>query len=163
VEKLSLILWRQRELLDLLAFKLELEQLMLTAGRTRWLARCTNEVEAVLTQLRETEVLRAVAADEAAHALGLEPNPALSALAEASKEPWSTIFADHRQAFVTLVGEIKVMSEVNHGLLSVGYRSARETLAALGGTAEDSSIDGYSVDGSARFDVNRRPLVDRAL
>ena len=35
VDKLSQILWRERELLDSLLFKLEMEQLVLGSGRTR--------------------------------------------------------------------------------------------------------------------------------
>ena len=34
----SNILWRERQLLELLVFKLEEEQLVLAAGRNRWLA-----------------------------------------------------------------------------------------------------------------------------
>ena len=37
MEKLSQILWRERELLDTLLFKLEEEQMVLASGRTRWL------------------------------------------------------------------------------------------------------------------------------
>ena len=33
----SNILWRERQLLELLVFKLEEEQLVLAAGRSRWL------------------------------------------------------------------------------------------------------------------------------
>ena len=44
MEKLSQILWRERELLDSLLFKLEMEQLVLGSGRTRWLARAAKEV-----------------------------------------------------------------------------------------------------------------------
>ena len=39
------ILWRERELLELLLFKLEEEQLVLASGRGRWLAHATHEVE----------------------------------------------------------------------------------------------------------------------
>src|SRR3954452_9912622 len=79
VEKLSLILWRERELLELLADKLQLERLVLARGQARWLNQANKEVEDVLITLRETEVLRAMAADEAAHEVGLEANPSLSA------------------------------------------------------------------------------------
>ena len=77
MEKLSLVLWRERELLDTLQFKLEVEQLVLASGRSRWLMRAAREVEAVLETIRETEVLRAVAADEAAasHRHDLQPEP----------------------------------------------------------------------------------------
>lgn len=158
MEKLSLILWRERELLELLAYKLELEQLVLTSGRTRWLAHSTREVEEVLAEIQETEVLRAIAADEAALAVGLGPGPTLSELAARAQEPWAAILADHRQAFLTISGEIRELSEANKGMLTAGYRSARETLMSIGG-----SVDGYAFDGTAVVDANRRRLLDRSL
>lgn len=158
MEKLSLILWRERELLELLAYKLELEQLVLASGRTRWLANATREVEEVLETLRETEVLRAVAADEVAEELGLPPGSTLSTLAEAAPEPWQSILQDHRTAFLTATREIADLSESSRGLITAGYRSARDTLMSIGGNA-----DGYSPDGSAVVDAPRRRLVDRSL
>ena len=65
VEKLTWVLWRERELLEALLFRLELEELVMArpqplAGRRR--SRRGHAAAA----LRELEVLRAVAADEAA-------------------------------------------------------------------------------------------------
>src|SRR4051812_39244560 len=40
--EVSNVLWRERELLEMLLFKLEEEQLLLTAGRTRWLPHATR-------------------------------------------------------------------------------------------------------------------------
>lgn len=160
MEKLSLILWRERELLELLAYKLELERLVLESGRARWLANTTREVEEVLAAIRETEVLRAIAADEAASELGLDPAPTLNELAQAAPEPWATILLDHRAAFLAATKEIGQLSESNRGLITAGYRSARETLITIGGAV----ADGYSPDGSAVLDNGpRRRLVDRSL
>ncbi len=64
MEDLSLILWRERELLDTLLYKLEIEQLVLAGGRSRWLPSAAREVETVLDAIRETELLRAVAVPE---------------------------------------------------------------------------------------------------
>ena len=153
-----MILWRERELLDLLAYKLELEQLVLASGRTRWLAYSTREVEDVLLTLRETEVLRAVASDEAAGDLGLAPAVTLVELANAAPEPWATMLHDHRTALITATREIAELSESNRGLITAGYRSARETLLSIGGNA-----DGYSPDGSAVVEASSRRLVDRSL
>lgn len=158
MEKLSLILWRERELLELLAYKLELERLVLASGHSRWLSQANREVEDILITLRETEVLRAMAADEAAHTVGLEANPSLSALAEAAAEPWRTILLDHRDAFLTLTREIAELSDTNKGLITAGYRSAHETLLAIRGTAE-----GYTPDGVAVTAAPARRLVDRSL
>ena len=158
MEKLSLILWRERELLELLAYKLELEQLVLASGRTRWLVHATREVEEVLATIRETEVLRAMAADEAASGVGLEPNPTLSALAERAEEPWRAIMLDHRDAFVAITQDIADLAEANRTLITAGYRSARETLLAIRGNAE-----GYTPAGAAVVDAPRHRLVDRSL
>ena len=51
--ELSAMLWHERELLELLVFKLEEEQLLLTAGKSRWLQHATREVEQVLERLRD--------------------------------------------------------------------------------------------------------------
>lgn len=132
MENLSLVLWRERELLDSLLYRLETEQLLLSGGRTRWLARAASEVEAVLAAIRETEVLRAMAADEAAAELALPSNPSLRALADASAEPWRTILHDHRDAFAATAREVSSLADANRDLITEACRSARETLAFLG-------------------------------
>lgn len=159
MEKLSLILWRERELLDTLLYRLELEQLVLASGRNRWLVRATQDVEAVLATLRETELLRAVAADEVAEAVGLTANPSLRVLAENMEEPWRQVFTEHRDAFITLTREITELADANRGLITAGYRAARETLLTM-----DGSEAGYTQDGSAVPGTAARPrLIDRSL
>ncbi|MGN6250658.1 MAG: flagellar protein FlgN [Marmoricola sp.] len=150
MENLSLILWRERDLLETLLFKLEEEQLVLASGRERWLARAAKEVEAVLDAVRDTEVLRAVAADEAAASVGLSHNPSLSALAAAVGEPWHTILLEHRDAFVQVTREVKELAHTNRTLLTAGYRAAQETLLSLGGSAEGYGHDGAAVVGTHR-------------
>jgi hypothetical protein len=159
MEKLSQILWRERELLDTLLFKLEQEQLVLASGRNRWLMRAAREVEQVLETIRQTEILRSVAADEAAAALGLEYNPSLRALAEATEEPWRSILTDHHEAFLAVTREITALADANRELITVGYRSARETLMSMGDGAE-----GYNADGDAvTVSGTRQRLVDWRL
>lgn len=158
MDKLSVILWRERELLDLLHFKLEVEQMMLATGRSRWLMAAAREVEAVLETIRETEVLRSVAADQAAAAVGMTSNPSLSALADAADEPWRSILHEHRDAFVAVTREIADLADANRDLISAGYRSARETLLSLG-----EGVAGYSPDGSAVAAPERHRLLDRSL
>src|SRR3712207_8249174 len=57
---LSTLLWRERELLELLLFKLEEEQLLLTAGKAKWLPFATREVEQGLGRLRKAGMERTV-------------------------------------------------------------------------------------------------------
>jgi hypothetical protein len=159
VEKLSLVLWSSRQLLDTLLYRLEVEQLVLASGRTRWLMRAARDVEATLQALRETEVLRAVAVEEAAAELGCATNASLRELAEASGEPWSTILHDHRKAFVEVTRQVTEMADVNRALLTSGYRSARETLLSF----EESSSQTYSPDGSVVGAATSARLIDRSL
>ncbi len=159
MEKLSIILWRERELLESLLFKLETERLVLAAGRERWLARAAREVETVLTAIREVELLRAVAADKVAAELGLPPNPSLKALAETAEEPWRTMLADHREAFLRITQEVTSLAEINRDLITAGYRAAQETLLSLG-----EPTTGYSPTGDPLSVAEHQPLlVDRSL
>ncbi|HET7328045.1 MAG TPA: flagellar protein FlgN [Nocardioidaceae bacterium] len=157
IEELSSVLWRERELFEMLLFKLEEEQLVLAGGRTQWLAYAAREVETVLEGIRETEVLRAVTADAVAESLGLAHNPSLNALAEAIGEPWRSILLDHRETFVTVMAQITEMASTNRELLTSGYQSARETLLSLADGAET-----YGPDGSAVVAGRRTRLVDRS-
>lgn len=158
MENFSVILWRERELLETLLYKLEQEQMVLANGRTRWLARAAREVEGVLTSLRETELLRSVAADEAARSIGMASNPSLRALAEASDEPWRTILLDHREAFLGYTREVMELASANRDLLTSGYQAARETLLSLGdGPAS------YGADGSAVAATDAPRLLDRSI
>ena len=157
MEDLSSVLWRERELLETLLFKLEMEQLVLATGRTRWLPTAAREIEEVLDAIRETELLRAVLADAVAQALGLEPNPTLQQIADASDEPWKSIWLDHRETFVSVSAEITAMAENNRELLTSGYQAAKATLLSLSETPGT-----YNADGSAVTE-RRTSLVDRSI
>ncbi len=158
MEKLSQVLWRERELLESLIYRLEVEQLVMSTGRTRWLLRAAQDVQSVLDVVRETEMLRAVAVDEVAEQLGLGPTPSLQSLIEASDEPWSSILADHRDAFIRITADVVTMADTNRELITAGIRSARETLLNL-----SDGTDGYTADGSAVAGPARTPLLDRSL
>ncbi|GIH97922.1 flagellar protein FlgN [Planobispora siamensis] len=142
---LSSTLWRIREMMDLLLFKLEEEQLVLAAGKTRWLPHATREVEMVLEQIRKSEVLRAAQVDAVAAEFGLAPAPSLQALAAAVDEPWSEIFQQHRVAFLTLTAEITAMAEANRELLTVGARAVHEALMNVTGSVTTYGRSGETV------------------
>lgn len=164
MEDLSLLLWRERELMETLLYRLEQEQLVLASGRTHWLARAAREVEAVLETLRETEVLRAMAADHAAASVGLGSNPSLKELAERAHEPWRSILLEHREALIAHARLITDLAAANRGLLTAGFRAARDTLMAMGGGPEAHQPDGYQPDGSAVIAGDpRHHLLDRSI
>lgn len=156
---LSSVLWRSRELLELLLFKLEEEQLLLASGRSRWLAHATREVEVVLEQIRQTEVARAAYAQAVAIELSLCPDAGLGDLADAAPPPWSDLLHQHRKAFLTLTAEIGGMADANRELLTAGQRAARETMLVVAGNVETYGRQGQTVTGGVR----RPSLVDEAI
>ena len=137
LEKLSLVLWRERELLQMLLFKLEEERLLLAAGRTRWLAYAAREIETVLDSIAQTEVLRATTADAVATFIGLPANPSLRALALLSDEPWRSILSDHRDALLEVTAEITHSAAVNRKQLVAGVQAVRTTLLSLDRSGSD--------------------------
>jgi hypothetical protein len=162
--EVSTILWRERELLELLLFKLEEEQLVLTSGRTRWLARATKEVEIVLGEIRRTELTRATAVEEAAAAMGLGANPSLAAMADACAEPWAGILRDHRASFHTLTAEITALAAHNRELIDAGSAATEETLRALTAAMDDrDEVGTYTPRGGQAVGVPRARLMDEAL
>jgi hypothetical protein len=157
--EVSTVLWTERELLELLLFKLEEEQLVLASARTRWLAHATREVEMVIEQIRGAELSRAVAVDELAAELGLPSGPSLTALAEAAPSPWDEMLRDHRQAFLALTDEISEMSRSNRELLGTAARTSREVLMGVEGHAAQT----YTSQGRKTQPLNATRVIDRAL
>jgi len=159
--EVSGILWKERELLELLLFKLEEEQLVLASGRSRWLAHATREVEFVLEQIRSTEILRAIEVDTIADELGLEPGASLNQIAAAAPDPWGDLFRGHRDAFLTLTGEIQGTADANRDLLKTGARNVREALLGL-----RESDDSYTAQGRTTTTTQsngRSHFIDRAF
>src|SRR5690242_19256564 len=109
----SNILWRERQLLELLVFKLEEEQLVLAAGRTRWLAHATREVETVLAEIKRVELERAIEVQAVAQELGMETAPSLRELASLVPSPWDGIFEEHRRALLETAQEIDSVAKAN--------------------------------------------------
>jgi flagellar FlgN protein len=154
---LSSVLWRERDLLELLLFKLEEEQLLLAAGRTRWVAHATTEIDIVRGQLQRAEVLRAAEVLAVAEALGLDGDASLAQLADRADEPWSGLLHEHRDAFRTLTAEINALAEANHDMLAAGLRSVRETMLAVPAATET-----YGRRGEAVLAMAQGQLIDKA-
>ena len=161
LREVSAILWRERHLLELLLFKLDEEQLVLAAGRTRWLPRATREVEMVLEEIRQTELERAVEVSRVALELGLPGGASLRQLAETAPAPWQGMLVEHRQAFLSLTDEITALVQANRELLGRGQKAVREVLASIG----DGKIEvGAGYGGRPPGAEPGRPfLIDEAL
>jgi hypothetical protein len=128
----SNILWRERQLVELLVFKLEEEQLIFAAGRHRWLAHARREVENVVGEIRRVELEWAVQVADAGRDLGIPDAPTLRDLASLTPTPWDGIFAEHRRALLDLAGEIEAIRTSNRELSRRAQGAARRTLGDEG-------------------------------
>ena len=156
--ELSADLWRLRELLELLLFKLEEEQVLLAAGRTRWVAHATREVELVLAQIRRAEQVRARHTSAVATALGLPDDVSMVNLANRAPAPWGDLLHQHRRAFLALTAEITALAKANRDIATSGQRAVRETLQMFTG-----AVDTYGARGDAVRGDRRARLVDEAI
>jgi hypothetical protein len=159
LSEISNLLWRERQLLELLLFKLEEEQLVLASGRTRWLAAATREVETVLDEIRRVELARSAEVEVVAAELGLGPGPSLRELASVAPAPWGGIFEEHRRAFLSTTDEITTLAQANRDLLTRGYTAAQEFLRSLG----ETRVDTYSSTGAPSATRLGARLIDEAL
>ncbi len=140
VNELSAVLWRERELLELLTFKLEEEQLLLTAGKSRWIEHATREVEQVLDRLRAAGLERTVEVAVVAEEWGTHGETPLRELVDHAPDgPWADIFSSHLRAMTELTRQIKQLRDENEQFLRAAARSTQETLATV--SADPATYD----------------------
>jgi hypothetical protein len=145
----SALLWRERELLELLLFKLEEEQLLLTAGKSRWLSHATHEVEQVMDRLRAAGLTRTLEVATLAEEWGGGENSTLRELAAIAPDgPWRDIFMGHLRAMTEVTGQIKELRDINERFLRAAVRSTQETLAAL--VPDAGTYDAEGIAGGVR-------------
>ncbi|WP_159599327.1 flagellar protein FlgN [Agromyces humi] len=126
----SALLWEERELLDVLLFKLEAEQMMLTAGNTRWLNRATQEVAAVQERLSRVGLARAVELNGVAAEWNAPEGAGLRELAEHAPDgPWGEILTSHAAGLAATVSEVEQVRSANEHLIRGALRATQETLA----------------------------------
>jgi hypothetical protein len=132
LQSFSDVLFQERRLLELLLFKLDEEQLVLEAGRTRWLALASREVETVLDELNKVELGRSVAFASVAPDLGLGTDATHQSVVDAVDPPWDSLFADHQRELKALMGEVLDAAASSRALLRDGYDTIRQALEATG-------------------------------
>ena len=146
--ELSTLLWRERELLELLMFKLEEEQLLLTTGKSKWLPFATREVEQVLARLRRVGMERTVESSTVALDWGLAEDATLRDIAAASpSDAWREIFTSHLNSLSSITAQIAEIRDTNLQHLRAATRSTQETLANLQPGA--GGYDGYGAPAMA--------------
>ena len=143
--ELSALLWRERELLETLVFKLEEEQLLLAAGRTRWLKRASSEIQRTTEELRFVGLGRSVEVENVGEEWGAGADATLRHLLDvAPNGPWSGIFETHLSALTDLTTQIQVLRDSNAQFLRAASRSAQETLDNVVGSPRTYDAQGRS-------------------
>lgn len=159
LEDLSSLLWREHELLDLLLFKAEEKQYVIVSNKTRWLPRVAKEIEVILDQLRGLEVERAAETEAIAVEFGLTTGPSLRELADRVGEPWGELLIRHHQNLLTIVTEIRTLSDFNRGLVESGLAELDRSL--LVGSVPTAGL--YTAAGRSDGVTHRAVTLDGAL
>lgn len=149
--EVSTILWRERQLLDQLVFKLDAQQMLVDGARDSWMVHASNELEALLEELRHVELVRAMEVDAVAVALGLRPNPSFSQLVAAAPAPFDETLSWHRLALVELAADVRERSRQNADALGRGHAAVSAMVASAGAGpgaamwADDDVPDGDTI------------------
>jgi len=132
---LSMHLLRQREVLELMLFKLEELEMLLSTGRTRWVHHATVEVDRVAKALTTATIERdALFFDVAADA-------------------WREVLGSHHEALSALAAEIAEKKGSVNQHLRTALRVTQETIAGLGEPTGE-----YAASGSRVADAGSRLL-----
>ena len=158
-EDLSQQLWTMRELLQHLAFKLDVQGLLMSTGRNRWVPFAVAEIDAVLAAIDEVERLRSAASRRLTTRLGLAHDIRLTDLIDRIGAPWDGLLAQHRLHLLSLQAEIEEMSRSNHELARRGLIRSREVIAALG----EATVDVYDPTGASVSLVTASQRLDRIV
>jgi hypothetical protein len=137
MEELAGLLSRERVLLELLLFKLVSMRQLMIAGEVRFLPWAAEEVERATDKVREAELSRGVCVMQmTAGSPSVGDGPfTLRVLAETAPEPWRTIFAEHRRAYLDLAEDLEAAVSATRRLASTGGNAVTATLDRLSGTA----------------------------
>lgn len=130
---LSEILWRERHLLDLLHFKLEVERMLLEGDRVRWIGHAGREIDVVLDELGHVEIERALLLADVGPALGLSTEPSLEDVVGAAPDPWGALLEGHRRALTTMAADVQRLADENVALLGDVARDTRRRLVRVRG------------------------------
>lgn len=159
---LSAVLWREREVLDNLLYRLDVQQLLLMGGRDMWLVRVSREIEQAIEQVRSIELERAILFDMAARELGLDPSPSLSQIAAVVPDPWGDLLSEHYEAFMSLSTRIQAVISLNRELATAAQQAAQDVISSIRGESEPA-LHLYQPSGTPERDSRPSVFVDEGL
>lgn len=154
---LSMQLMRERELLELLLFKLDEQQMLLATGRNRWIRHAVNEIERVLAAMPTVALSRDSLVIAVADEWGVPEARTLRELIDAAPtDAWREVLTGHLTTMIALADEIEQMKQINEQRLRTAIRVTQETIAGLGVPTGE-----YTPSGDVARDVDARLLDTR--
>ncbi|MFN8051667.1 MAG: flagellar export chaperone FlgN [Acidimicrobiales bacterium] len=144
--ELSRTLWNQRALIEVLQYRLEVQQLICINDRAHRLQMAVDEVEAALDDIRRSERARDQIVARCASTLGADAGISLVELCGRVPEPWDAVLAEHQAALLALVNGTERLAATNRELVVRGANDTRALLDAVAGNRPDTS---YRATGSA--------------
>lgn len=131
--ELSRILWRQRSLIEVLHYRLEVQQFVSEGERADRLAFALEEVDSALDDIRRSERLRAAVVRRCSLHLGLGEAATLTEIRGRVPEPWGMMLADHQAALLSLVNGAERQAGRNRDLAQRGLSDTQALFEALTG------------------------------
>jgi hypothetical protein len=131
--ELSRILWRQRALIEVLQYRLEVQQFVSDGDRADRLAFALEEVDSALDDIRRSERLRGAVVRRCSLHLGLGEDANLSEIRSRVPEPWQLVLAEHQAALLSLVNGAERQAGRNRELAQRGIAETKALFAALTG------------------------------
>lgn len=157
--ELSRVLWQQRALIEVLQYRLEVQQLMMAAGRDQRLPLAVEEVELTLADIRHLEDLRDRVVHDAAVSLGLPADATLTQICARVEAPWDFVLGDHQTNLLMLVNDAEEIAGRNRELAQRGLEDSRTLFRQISG---DVPVSAYGRSGSRTSTLALPPsLLDR--
>jgi len=148
--ELSSVLWKQRNQIEMLQYRLEVQQLICATATERRLQIAVDEVEVALEEIRRSERARDAVVRQCAQLLALASDASLADIRSRVPEPWHSMLADHQEALLAMVADAENLAARNRELALRGAHDARALLDAVTGGANPSSYGPSSGVTSAR-------------
>jgi len=132
--ELGQALWRQRDLILRLIYRLEVQQLVLVSGRSQWITVSTEDVDDAIETVRRQEIRRSRLVEDLSPLLGTAPDASLRDLIDAAPAPWDLILAEHHTEFLRLASQAEDAARNSRDILQQGLVDVRDLLESYGST-----------------------------
>ena len=103
---LGAMLWQYRSLLERVEFLLEAQLMFASSGRDKRLASIADLLEDAVLTIGELDLRRELLLRGDGNDVN-QPVPTLAEIAEATEQPWSSMFAEHQRWFERCVERIQ--------------------------------------------------------